>query len=90
MSQHTVEIPEWALLTIATHGNMGSGEVPRMMQVWAEKECERLGLKEKLRKEREERYQDLKQRVSSLWGSDTVQKVEDATASLAKSILSLS
>ena len=41
--EHSVNIPEWALLTIAVHGNMGDGELPDMMKFWARDECKRLG-----------------------------------------------
>jgi hypothetical protein len=73
---HTVEIPEWILLTLAAYGNMGEGEIPKLVQLWAESECKNRGLHEQLKAERNERYAELKKRVSNVWGSDVVSKIE--------------
>lgn len=74
--KYTVEIPEWALLTLAAYGKMGDGEVPKLMQAWAKAECTRLGLQEKMQAEQERIYQELKRRAANVWGESMVERVE--------------
>ena len=71
-----VVIPKQILLTLAVYGNMGDGELPKIMQVWAERECLRVGLSEEVRLAREERYLELKRRVRNVVGSDVIGKLE--------------
>lgn len=81
---HQVEIPESFLVTLSVYGNMGDGDLPKVMQLWAERECARLGLTDKVKTERENRYQELKRRVTNIMGSDTVDRLERFSAALAK------
>lgn len=46
--EYTVEIPEAYLLGIAAYGSLGGSKTAGLTQVWAEKECERLGLHDQL------------------------------------------
>lgn len=75
--QHQVEIPEIYLLILAVYGNMGDGQIPKFMQDWATRECLRLGLHDKLEKERQERYQELKQRVANVIGAQAIEQIEN-------------
>ena len=81
---HQVEVPEQFLVTLSVYGNMGDGDLPKVMQVWAERECARLGLADKVRVERESRYQELKRRVTNIMGSGTVDRLERFGAALAE------
>lgn len=67
MSQKfTVEIPEILLLILASRGNMGDDEIPRMMQLWAEGECKRLGLAEKVLQEKARNYAETTERIKRM------------------------
>lgn len=88
MKKHSVEMPESFLMTIATHGNLGDGDLPRLMQIWAENECKRLNITDDLLKMKHEKYKMLKEQVSNLLGSDTVERIEKAVSDAAPAIKS--
>jgi len=71
-----VEIPEVYLLTIAVHGNMGSGELPDLMKAWALKECKRAGLEKRVKALQEERLKELAKRLRNTLGDDFMDKVD--------------
>lgn len=75
--KHTVEIPESFLLTIAICGKMGSGELPALIQAWAAKECERLGLKDVLKELQEKAIIELGQRMQKVLGKDVTDKLNN-------------
>lgn len=85
-TEYKVSIPEWALLTIAVHGNMGDGELPDMMKDWATGECKRLGLDDKLEAERAERYAQLRARLANLLGDDVIEKIDQEVSIAAVAI----
>lgn len=85
--EHAISIPESFLLTIAVHGNLGDGELPRFMQVWAEDYCKELGLTADLLSLKNEKYEELRKRVSNIFGSDTVANIE-RVAGLAGPVIS--
>lgn len=70
--EHTVEIPEFYLLTIAVHGNMGDGELPDLMKAWAQEACKKLGLGDKLRGLQNERRDELERRLRNALGNELV------------------
>lgn len=76
-NKHTITIPEFYLLTLAVHGNMGDGEIPDLMKRWARQECERLGLGAELRKLQEERRAELNRRLRNTLGDEFVDKIEN-------------
>ncbi len=75
--KHTVEIPESFLLTIATCGKMGSGELPTLIQTWATKDCECLGLKDALKELQEKTIIELGQRMQNVLGKDVTDKLNN-------------
>jgi hypothetical protein len=75
----TVEIPKFYLLTIAAHGNMGDGELPKLMQTWAQIKCRELGLDPELISLQKERLRVMETNLRNVLG-------DDAMNSLAKSI----
>ena len=83
---HSVEIPESLLLILASRGNMGDDRIPKIMQLWAERECERLGLAEKVLQEKARNYAEIKARVSAIIGSDTIEEVEKRASVIASAI----
>ena len=82
----TVEIPEYFLLTIAVHGNMGDGELPDLMRIWAQNECRRLGLDGKLKELQDERMRDLEKRIRNVMGDDAIDDLADKIGKVAKAI----
>lgn len=72
----SVEIPTVFLLTLAVFGNMGDGKIPDLMRAWAVSACERAGLDEELAQLRNDRYEELKKRVSKVYGSEMIGSVE--------------
>jgi len=75
--KHTVEIPELFLLVIAIHGNMGDGELPDLMKIWARGECGRLGLSEKFRELQKECLDELRLRLRNTLGNDLMNDLEN-------------
>lgn len=62
---------------------MSDGELPKLMQLWAEKECERLGLRQVMLEEKNKLYQETKARAAAILGSHTVEDLESAVRGLA-------
>ena len=90
MSQKfTVEIPEILLLILASRGNMGDDEIPRMMQLWAEGECKRLGLAEKMIQEKARNYDEVKTRAVAILGASTVKEVEERVSVIANTFVAV-
>lgn len=66
----SVSIPvEWLIL-LACQGSMGTGETPIRLQNWADGECKKNGLGDRLSEARREYVTQLKQRVVQLMGSE--------------------
>lgn len=86
MKKITVDIPDGYLLHIATYGRMGTGEFSDLMKTWAEKECEKAGLGEKLKKLQLEKLRELRQSIRNVLGDDAMKFIDDgletATAAL--------
>lgn len=74
--RRTVEIPTFYLLTIACYGSMGNGELPKLMQIWAQKLCRELNLSEELKKMQNERLEELRKRIVNVAGEDAMNKIE--------------
>ena len=72
----TVEIPKIWLLTLAGHGNMGSGDIPKLMQTWAETVCRENGLEEQMLEAKAQHFKELRDRLSNTMGSDTLESIE--------------
>ena len=71
-----VSIPQSFLLTLGAHGNMGDGELPSLMRIWAQRECQRLGLSKELKDLQAERIRDLQKRLTNVLGKDAVTMIE--------------
>lgn len=86
MMTHQIEIPEAFLIILAAHGNMGDGKLPFLMQSWAEQECQRLGIQDKMLQEKEKRYWQVINRAKAILGSNTVDEIENATKAIAPAV----
>lgn len=64
------------LVHIASHGDMGSGELGTLMQHWAMRECERAGLMRELSDAQTAKLRSLKTNIANVLGIDTVRKIE--------------
>mgnify|MGYP003551818683 CR=1 FL=1 len=86
---HSVEIPESLLLILASRGNMGDDRIPKIMQLWAERECERLGLAEKMIQEKARNYEEVKARAAAILGASTVKEVEERVSVIANTLVAV-
>jgi uncharacterized protein (DUF3820 family) len=82
-----VDIPENYLLIIAAHGNMGDGELPGLMKVWAQRICQEQGLDSKLRDFQMDRTKELRSRLSNVLGTGAMEEID---ASISKAVHKLS
>lgn len=69
-------MPEYYLLTLAVHGNMGDGELPDLIKNWAKKQCAALGLGDELKRLQIERHTELKRRLRNALGDDLVDEID--------------
>ena len=74
--KYTIEIPEYYLLIIATHGKLGSGKTPSIMQTWAMRKCHELGLNDKLKEFQIRNIVELKQRIKNTLGQETIDNID--------------
>ena len=74
--KHSVEISEEYLLQIATCGKMGSGELTEMMRLWAERECNRLGLSGKLLELQIAKVKELRESLRNIIGDDNIKVID--------------
>lgn len=84
-----VEMPDWFLLTIAVHGDMGSGDLSDLMQSWAREQCEKHGLGKRLRELQEENIAELRKRIANVLGRNAVEQLErdiDEAVSIIKAV----
>jgi hypothetical protein len=86
---HAVEIPESLLLILASRGNMGDGKIPYTMQCWAEQECKRLGLTEKVLQEKARNYAEVKVRAKAILGTSTVDEVEKRVSAITNNFMAV-
>lgn len=77
MDSHKVEIPESFLVMIAACGKMGDGELLRFHQFWAQGECSRLGLDDKVREYQKSVVAELKSRLKNTIRSAPKRKKPD-------------
>lgn len=84
--KHTVEIPEFYLLTIAAYGNMGDGDLPKIMQIWAQRECKRLGIESKMIDLQKEHLRELEKRIRNVVGNDAVDKLASDIGKVATAL----
>lgn len=76
----SVEISKNYLLTIATHGNMGSGELPDLMQHWAIKVLIDNGLGKELEEEQNKKLKQLFSNIKKVAGDDFAEQLLNAVS----------
>lgn len=76
MNKHKIEMPELYLIIIATYGKLGTGDTPRLMQLWAKQECKRLGLTDKLREMQRRNIIELRQQIKNTLGKETLDSLD--------------
>jgi len=86
MSKHKIEIPEIYLIIIATYGKLGTGETPRIMQLWAKQECERLGLRDKVREMQRRNMVELRQQIKNTLGQEAIDSLDNAMNTIIKKL----
>jgi hypothetical protein len=68
----TVKIPKSYLLTLAVYGNMGDGELPKLMQTWAQIRCRELGLDPELIALQKERLRSMEVNLRNVLGDGAI------------------
>ena len=81
-----VEIPEEFLLQIATHGNMGTGELADLIRIWAQKECDRNGLSAKVAQMQMEKINELRKSLTNVIGKDMMNTLDEGISKATKAI----
>jgi len=81
-----VEIPEFYLLTIAVYGNMGDGDLPDLMKIWAQKVCKEVGLHEEMIKMQNEKLREQEKRLRNILGDDMVNDIHNTIEDTIKKI----
>jgi len=74
--KYTVEIPEIYLIQIAACGNMGNGKLMNIIKIWAQKECNKLGLEDKVKKAQKDNLKQLRERMKNILGEKGITKVD--------------
>lgn len=81
-----VTMPKWFLLTLAVHGNMGDGELPKLIQIWAQNECKRLEIWDEFVLLQKEKTQELEQRLRNVFGDDSIDKLVNEISRVGRAI----
>jgi len=84
MDEIFVKIPKDYLLILAVHGNMGDGEIPDFMRIWAEKTCLQCNMETELRELQSERLKELKSRISKVLGEPAVNQITEECEAAGK------
>lgn len=66
----TVQIPKHYLVNLATHGNMGTGELPKLMQIWASRQCREHGLHDDVVKALDEKIAQSRKNLTNMLGEE--------------------
>ena len=83
---HPIYIPEDFLLIVAVHGNMGDGELRDLMRTWAQNECRKLHLLEKLKELQNQRLLELTMRLRNVLGDEVMDNLAARIAKAAKAL----
>ena len=76
-SRVMVEIPVHYLVQIATHGNMGTGELSMFMKSWAERLCRQHGLHDLVVKELDKKIAKSRQNLENVLGKEIMDELDD-------------
>lgn len=72
----TVEMPVSYLVQVATHGNMGTGELSSFMQAWAKRMCRENGLHEEVIKSLDRKIKQARTNLENLLGKDIMDELD--------------
>lgn len=84
MKNHTVEIPELFLIQIAAAGKMGSGELSAGIRAWAQKECKKHNLEDKLKKQQLCILEQTKKNLENALGKEAMVNINSTIDTLTK------
>lgn len=74
----TIEIPINYLIQIAVYGNMGTGDLPDSIKLWATKKLTETGYDKQLKEAQRERLDQLRESIKNVLGKEEVQKIDEA------------
>ena len=84
--EYTIKIPEIYLIHIAATGKMGSGDLMDNMKFWAQRECDRLGLKNKVREAQTGNIKALRERLNNTLGKDLMGELDQSIKNTLKKL----
>ena len=73
-------VPLSFLMQIATHGKMGTGELPSLMRTWSQRIIRENGYSTELKNAQDEKIIQLKESLTNVLGKDGVKKIYITTA----------
>lgn len=73
-------VPLSFLMQIATHGKMGTGELPSLMRTWSQRIIRENGYSTELKNAQDEKIIQLKESLTNVLGKDVVKKIDITTA----------
>ena len=76
-SRVMVEMPVSYLVQIATHGNMGTGELSMFMKAWAERLCRQHGLHDLVVKELDKKIAKSRQNLENVLGKEIMDELDN-------------
>lgn len=74
----TIEIPVFYLLQIAVYGNMGTGELPDLMKIYAQRILRGNGYSDILREEQDKSLKQLRNNLKNVLGNEGMSKIDSA------------
>jgi len=75
------------LLSVATYGHMGTGELPEIMRAWAEKQCKLLGLSNELDQLKVQKVEQLRSSITNILGKEAMETIDREIASTLERLM---
>lgn len=76
----TIEVPVWYLIQVAVYGNMGTGELPKIMQNWAQKQLNEHGYDKVFKEEQNKRLKELLTSIHNVIGDEGIKIINNGIA----------
>ena len=84
--EYMVKIPETFLVHIAATGKMGSGELLELIRIWAQKECNRIGIEHKVKDAQMQNIKELRERLKNTIGQDLMDELDQSIKNTLKKL----
>lgn len=74
----TIDIPVYYLIQFAVSGNMGTGNLPDLIKVWAQRILREKGYSDLLKEEQKQNLEKLRKSLSNVVGKENMEKIDNA------------